>query len=74
MQAFLDYPPATSLDWSWEWSDIVSVFLPQLSQLGKRKRGHGVHSLLEKTHTRTHKNTVFFHQTATYISLATTER
>lgn len=37
--------PAVRSDWGRERGDVVGVFLPELSQLGERERGHGVDRL-----------------------------
>lgn len=43
--------PAVGSDRGWEWGDVVGVFLPELSQLGERERGHGVDHLSGGKHT-----------------------
>lgn len=46
--------PAVGSDRGREGGDVVGVFLPELSQLGERERGHGVDRLSGGKHTHTH--------------------
>ncbi len=43
--------PAVGSDRGRERGNVVGVFLPELSQLGERERGHGVDRLSGRKHT-----------------------